>query len=259
VPVGQSGIARVMTVVAGAVMTISMAALPAGAAATPKAEISINPAQGPLTVTFVAQSTGFSSDVVSYEWAFGDGTTETTSTNEVTHHYESPAQFESSVTETDAQGGQATASGTIHLFLCPASGSECTESLKDADGVRLLRASGPAGAASPASVDLFAGPFKISQCQREVVPTAGLTDSGFTGNLTLTLEYSTTHPSQAKTTCFASTVPFVDSAGKTVTSGPLPMCKSVPTAPCVESEDISGSSVNKVLLVPPGDPKVGAP
>jgi hypothetical protein len=256
---GRRRVARLLVAVASAAGTISIAALPGAAADTPKAEISINPAEGTLTVTFTAQSTGFSSPVVTYRWSFGDGTTATTSTHAVTHRYPSAALFTPSVTEIDDQGQHATASGTIRLFQCPATVSTCTESLQNAGGVQLLSASGPVGAATAASVNLFVGPFKISKCQLEVVPTAALTDSGFTGNLTVMLDYTSAHPSQAKTTCFASTVPFVDAAGKTVKSGALPACKSTPTAPCVESVGISGASVRKLLLIPPGDPKVGAP
>jgi hypothetical protein len=256
---GHRGIARLVLAAASAAASITMAALPAAAASTPKAEISINPAEGALTVTFTARSTGFPSAVVSYEWTFGDGTMATTSSHEVVHRYPSAGDFRPSVTEVDARGDQARASGTIGVFQCPQGAPDCTETLKNTEGVRLLTASGPIGAAAPASLNLFAGPFKIYHCQVESVPTVALTDSGFTGNLTVTLGYTTKHPSQAKTTCFASMVPFVDAAGQTVTSGALPMCQSVQTAPCVESEDISGSSVNKVLLVPPGDPKVGAP
>jgi hypothetical protein len=55
-------------------------------------------------------------------------------------------------------------------------------------------------------------------------------------------------------------VPFVDAAGKTVTSGALPTCSASNAAvPCVQSIALVGSTVTKVILIPPGDPKVGAP
>jgi PKD repeat protein len=196
---------------------------------------------------------------VSYSWSFGDDTTATTASHTVTHTYRTAGRFTASVTESDAAGTEASASGTIALFECPASQSSCSESLTNADGVQELETSGPISASSAAGLNLFVGPFRIPDCQLEIVPTAALTDSGFTGNLTVTLEYTSSFPSQARTTCFSSTVPFVNTSGHTVTSGRLPMCAAVPTAPCVESVDISGSSVTKELLIPPGDPKVGAP
>ena len=89
---------------------------------------------------------------------------------------------------------------------------------------------------------------------------AALTDSGFIGNLTVPLVYLTSYPDLARTTCFSSEVAFVDAAGMVVHSGPLPMCQVVvPVPPCVVSINISGTLVTKVLLVPPGDPRVGAP
>jgi len=92
-----------------------------------------------------------------------------------------------------------------------------------------------------------------------VQPAVALTDSGFTGKLTVTLEYRSSAPKQAHTTCFSSTVAFVDAAGKRVYNGVLPVCNDAQRAPCVKSVRLSGAKVTKVLLVPPGDPKVGAP
>ena len=62
-------------------------------APSPTAELSINPAAGALTVTFVAKSSGFPSPVVSYAWNFGDGHTATTSIPTVTHSYASASTF----------------------------------------------------------------------------------------------------------------------------------------------------------------------
>jgi hypothetical protein len=252
--VAATALAAATSVAVSPAVASSAAALAAGA---PKAEISVNPAKDSLAVTFTARSTGFPAAVVSYEWTFGDGARATTSGHEVTHRYANAARFTPSVTEVDSEGDKATASGTLELFVCPPGNPNCTETLGNANGVQMLTASGPVGAA--ATVDLFAGPFKISQCQHEVVPTAAVTDTGFSGNLTVTLVYMTTRPRQAPTTCFASTVPFVDATGQTVRSGTLPKCGQVPMAPCVISDEVSGSNVSKVLLIPPGDPKVGAP
>jgi PKD repeat protein len=255
---GQSKLSWLLIAVVAVVGAVSAAALPAGASGSPEAEISITPANGALAVTFTARSTGFPSAVVSFKWTFGDGAATTTTSHVVTHQYARTARFTPSVTETDGQGDKASASGTIQLFTCPTSQPTCTATLSNAPGIQALTASGPVSAAA-AALDLFGGPFKISQCQTEVVPTAALTDTGFSGNLTVTLDYTSAFPPQAKTTCFASAVPFVDASGKTVKNGKLPTCAAEQTAPCVESTDISGSSVSKVLLIPPGDPKVGAP
>ena len=86
-----------------------------------------------------------------------------------------------------------------------------------------------------------------------------MTDAGFTGPLTVTVEYVTADPSLVARTCFASPVPFTNSTGVVVESGALPMCDSVANRPpCVESIQTSGPKVTKTLLIPPGDPKVGA-
>ena len=83
-------------------LTGSIVGTPASASTVGTAELSINPAAGALTVTFVAKSTGFPSPVVSYAWNFGDGHTATTSVPTVTHAYGSASTFNTSVTERDA-------------------------------------------------------------------------------------------------------------------------------------------------------------
>jgi hypothetical protein len=118
---------------------------------------------------------------------------------------------------------------------------------------------GPVSASGPAEANLLAGTFSFPDCQSAIESAVGVTDSGFTGNLTLTLSYTSSNPGNAGTTCFSSTVAFQDASGQLVYSGPLPACAlTAPVAPCVESTTISGQQVNKQLLIPPGDPKVGA-
>jgi PKD repeat protein len=238
------------------------ASVAAGATTTPTAELSINPSKGALTVELAARSAGFDGSVVSYHWVFGDGRSITTEGRTETHTYPKPGVYKVSVTETGSQKQTATAAGVLDLTVCGTQPS-CTESLGNAGEVHLLKVSGPAGAAAPATADLFVGPFQIPDCQLEVVPTAAFADTGFVGNLTVTLEYTTAHANQTPITCFASTVAFKDAGGKSVLNGPLPACGSKPVPPCVKSiatsVSKSGTSVTKVLLVPPGDPKVGAP
>jgi len=57
------------------------------AAGGPTAELSIDSAAAPLSVTLVANSTGFPSLVVSYVWSFGDGKSAKTSKPTVVHRY----------------------------------------------------------------------------------------------------------------------------------------------------------------------------
>jgi hypothetical protein len=232
---------------------------PASASPAATAELSINPSPGALTVAFVARSTGFPSPVVTYTWNFGDGHTATTSTPAVTHTYASAATFRPSVIERDASLDSASASGTLKLTKCPVGIRSCTESLSGVSNVNLLKVQGPTSPSTPATVKLFVGPFQVANCEPRVAPAAAFDDAGFTGSLTLTLSYTTSSPNSVSTTCFASTVPFVDAAGQKVTSGALPLCNSSGAAPpCVVSIS-TGTPVTKVLRVPAGDPKVGAP
>jgi hypothetical protein len=248
---------RLLMLAVGMAASTGAGTLPAAASGAPTAELSINPGHGALTVDLVARSRNFSTRVVTFQWTFGDGTTAMTSSHQVSHRYPSAATFLPSVVEIDSQGEQASANGTLELADCPVGTAQCNESLAGAGGVQLLQATGPV--TSGAEVNLFVGPFKISHCEPEVAPAAALTDSMFSGALTVTLKYVTTHPAQVQTTCFASPVSFMEVGGQTVTSGPLQACSTPAPPPCVKSIDISGSNVTKVLVVPPGDPKVGAP
>jgi PKD domain len=252
----------IRAVVAAVLLASGMASIvgaPASASTVPTAELSINPVAGALTVAFVAKSTGFASPVVSYTWNFGDGHTVTTSTPTVSHTYPSAATFSASLTERDANLQSARAAGTLKLTRCAPGSRACTASLSGASNVSLLRVQGPTSPSTPATVKLFVGPFQVANCEPQVSPAAAFADAGFTGSLTVTLSYTTSHPDQVGTTCFASTVPFVDAAGQTVTSGALPRCNTrgaVP--PCVVSIR-AATPITKVLRVPAGDPKVGAP
>ena len=67
--------------------------------------------------TFTATVTGLGNSVAtSYDWVFGDGQIQTTSTNQVTHNYTKPATpptLVGSVTVHTSSGGQATATFSI--------------------------------------------------------------------------------------------------------------------------------------------------
>ena len=232
----------------------------AAASGSPEAAFSINPVHRPLTVKFIAKSANFPVPVSSYQWSFGDGQTATTSTNTVTHTYPSASTFMPSVVETDPDGDSAIATDTLKLSDCPLGATQCTKSLMGVGTVQLLQVSGPISPTTRARVDLLVGPFSFPNCDTMIQPAVAATDTGFTGNLTVTLMYVTSDPAEVPVTCFSSTVSFVDAVGATVTSGPLPTCMaSAPSPPCVESISASGSLVTKVILIPPGDPKVGVP
>jgi PKD repeat protein len=255
---GRDRWAGLAVIAAGVLGAATLAAGTAGAAMSPRAGLSINPAKATLSATFVASSMGFSAPVVSYKWAFGDRSTATTQIGAVTHRYRSEGRFIVTVTETDGKGDRATAKGTLELFTCKVGEAICTVALDKAGAVSSLRASGPQNPNDRASVNLFVGPFRIAACESSVAPAVGVTDSGFSGNLTVTMDYTTHQPKQVDTTCFSSTVTFVDAADHVVHSGALPSCRHG-KAPCVKSISVVGLSVKKVLIVPPGDPKVGAP
>jgi hypothetical protein len=255
---------RLTLAAVGAIGTASLATTAAAAGigvagASPEAGLSIDAAKGALSVRFVAVSVGFSGPVVSYRWNFGDGASATTSTEVVTHRYRSAGRFAAAVTETDKQGQHAVARGTVALFRCKAGEATCRVALPDTANVALLAASGRQGPAGPASATLFAGPFRITACAPGVIRAVAVTDAGFSGDLTVTMRYASAQPKTASTTCFSSAVAFVDAAGHLVHSGDLPRCRAAAKAPCVKSVAIDASTVSKVLLIPPGDPKVGAP
>jgi hypothetical protein len=243
---------------AGMVWTVPAAA----AAAAPQAELSIGLAPSQLSVTFVASSAGFPAQIVSYVFRFGDGHTVTTQSPTVVHIYQAAGRFAPQVTETDALGDTATAAGTLEVDTCAAAAS-CTKTLQNVGSVEELSATGPTQESTPAGVDLFVGPYQIKNCDPAVETDGAVSDSGFTGNLTVTVVYTVPPGASGKTTCFASVVPFKDTAGKMVTHGKLPMCSgSPPTPPCVMSISPSnpapGMVATKKLLIPPGDPKVGS-
>lgn len=242
--------------------TVMVASVLVGAspavASGPEAGLSIEPASGGLTVTLVADSTGFTGKVVSYVWNFGDQQTTETAVPDVTHTYPAASTFVPTVTEADATGHMASASATLALFNCTT--SPCTQSLSNVGTVSSLKVSGPVATGASAGVNLLVGQYQIKHCESSIAPAVAFTDSGFTGRLTASVVYTTTLGNATATTCFASTVPFKNTAGVLVTSGALPRCKaSAPVPPCVQTAHQTGAKVKKVLLVPPGDPKVGVP
>ncbi len=235
---------------------------PAGATGGAMAELSIDAGTDPLSITFVAASTGFPAPVVSYSWRFGDGQSTTTTIPTVVHAYASAGDFAAKVKETDADGNVASAVGTLDLFECPTSGT-CTEKLSKAGGVKTLKAIGLVSGTAAAGVDLFVGPYQIQGCDPSVGTDGALSDTGFSGPLKVKAVYLVQDPSDVAVTCFSSQVPFVDAQGAMVNNGALPKCSAggaVP--PCVLSittvETGSGLQATKVLMIPPGDPKVGA-
>lgn len=254
---------RRYAVVAAAVCAVgTMWAVPASASGQPAAELSIDPAPQPLTVTLVAASVRFPARVVSYFFQFGDGQTVRSTSRKVAHTYPAGGTFTPEVTETDADGNTASASGTLELDNCPA-GPTCTQTLHNVGGVVRFTATGDIRASGPSSIDFFVGPYKIKNCDPAVETDGALTDSGFTATLTVTVVYKVSNPALVPTTCFSSVVPFVDAGGHTVTNGPLPMCSSPGAVPpCVKSISTTGSGsaerATKVLRIPPGDPKVGS-
>jgi PKD repeat protein len=232
----------------------------AAASGDPEAAFSIDPALPPLTVKFVAKSAGFAVPVSSYQWSFGDGQSTTTTTNTVTHTYPAASTFMPSVMETAPDGESATATDTLKLSECSVGTTQCTKSLRNVGTVQLLQISGPTNTATLAEVNLLVGTFSFPHCDSVIQPAVAGTDTGFTGTLTATLQYTTSDPAEVATTCFSSTVSFVDATGATVKSGPLPRCAtSAPSPPCVQSISTSGQQVTKLILIPPGDPKVGVP
>jgi hypothetical protein len=237
----------------------TLAGAPAFAAAVPTASISIQAVPGALTVELVAQSRGFASKVTSYTWSFGDGGSAQTAVPHEVHTYLAPGSDSVSVTETDAAGQTASASGTLELAPCPVGTAQCQADLQAGTGVSFIQASGPIDPRSPAEVNLFSGSYRFKNCDLNITPAGSLTDSGFTGPLTVLYTYTPTNPKQVNRTCFASTVKFVDASGRTVNSGTLPSCQSSRDGPpCVESTKVSGTVVTKELIIPPGDPKFGS-
>jgi hypothetical protein len=233
---------------------------PAFAAAVPTASISIQAVPGTLTVEFAAQSRGFASKVTSYIWSFGDGGSAQSAVPHEVHTYPAPGPDAVSVTETDSAGQTASASGTLELAPCPVGTAQCQADLQAGTGVSFIQASGPIDPRSPAEVNLFSGSYRFKNCDLNITPAGSLTDSGFTGPLTVVYTYTTTNPNRVNRTCFASPVKFVDASGRTVNSGTLPSCQVGGAGPpCVASTKVSnGTVVTKELIIPPGDPKFGS-
>jgi hypothetical protein len=235
----------------------------AAVAATPQAELSIEPPSSQLSVTFVASSTGFPAPIVHYIFRFGDGTkTGKIPNNTVAHTYQHAGQFAPQVEEIDALGNTATTTATLAVDPCSA-GSSCSKILQGVSSVAELRVTGPTDKSMPAGLDLFVGTSQIMMCEAMPDTNASATDSGFIGNLTLTVVYKVPTLSGVNTTCFFSVVPFTNTAGNSTNSGKLPKCSgSQPTPPCVISigtKPVSGGfEVIKKLLIPPGDPTVGS-
>ena len=69
------------------------------------------------SVTFVANATGSAVPVASYAWNFGDGTTVTTSGNQVTHVYTDPGTFTVKVTAVTSEG--VSGSAQISVVVSP--------------------------------------------------------------------------------------------------------------------------------------------
>jgi hypothetical protein len=209
-------------------------------------------------VLFEAEALNFPAGaVITYHWDFGDGSsTSVQGAASVQHTYPQPGTFPVSITETLGTQ-EAAAKATVNLFPCPSGTGQCSDSLTSSGPVLDLTAFGPVS--GQAELNLLADPWKFSHCGTGLISAVGLTDQGFTGPLTVTVGYVTTNPNAIGTTCFSSTVLFKNTTGVMVRSGALPMCQAAgPVPPCVASILLSGSDVTKVLLVPPGDPKVGA-
>jgi PKD repeat protein len=247
-------------------LVVAGVATSAGAAVAqpvPKAGLSISPAtpaNKPLTVLFEAEALNFPSGaVIAFHWDFGDGSsTSVQGTASVQHSYPQPGTFPVSLTET-LGSQEATAAAMVNVFPCPSATGQCSDSLTSPGPVLDLAASGPAS--SRAEVNLLTDPWKFSHCSTSPLTAVGVTDVGFTGPLTVTVKYVTSRPSAIGKTCYSSTKAFANTASQMVHSGALPMCQPPPVgpvAPCVQSIQLSGPDVTKVLLIPPGDPKVGA-
>ena len=80
------------------------------------AQIQASPVQGeaPLTVSFT--SLGSAGTITSYVWNFGDGSQDTSNTPNLSHTYQSIGTFTASLTITDTNNNQSTASVTITVL-----------------------------------------------------------------------------------------------------------------------------------------------
>jgi hypothetical protein len=66
-----------------------------------------------------SSSTDPDGNVVSYAWSFGDGQTETDSTNHTTHDYATDGSYSVTLTVTDDDAGTANVTHTVHLDVAP--------------------------------------------------------------------------------------------------------------------------------------------
>ena len=99
----------------------------AATTAAPEVTASADPTTGqaPLAVQFTAEATDPEGGALTYAWDFGvAGTTDDTSTEQnPTYTYQNPGTYSASVTATDPDGGQSTA--TVEVRVTGAGGGQC--------------------------------------------------------------------------------------------------------------------------------------
>ena len=99
----------------------------AATTAAPEVTASADPTTGqaPLAVQFTAEATDPEGGALTYAWDFGvAGTTDDTSTEQnPTYTYQNPGTYSASVTATDPDGGQSTA--TVEVRVTSAGGGQC--------------------------------------------------------------------------------------------------------------------------------------
>jgi hypothetical protein len=243
----------------------------------PEAQLSVTPAPVGSPTSFDASaSIAPSSPIVSYAWNFGDGDTDTTSSPTTSHVYATSGNFTATVTETDAAGTsttqvftgqtmslnggpQAVASQSFVIVACSAN-TPCSGTV--ADPAQSSTVSGTSS--TEATLSLSLGELSVS-CgtgapeSEQVTSYSTTTFSASTLNASLTIENDST--TNGFKVCYASSTPFVDKQGNSVTSGDLPSCGAVDNvAPCIVSTTVSGGNLEVVLSVLSGDPRMwGAP
>ena len=259
---------------------ITVGSNPRGIAITPdqapEAQLSVTPAAAGSPTSFDASaSVAPSSPIASYAWNFGDGHTATTTSPTTTHTYSSSGTFTATVTETDTAGtsttqvftGQtvsrnggpsAVASQSFVVVNCMANMS-CSGTV--ADTSQNISVGGTSTTDASLSVSLgeqtlSCGTAPAAPEQVTTYSTTTFTASSLTGTLTVNGETGTS----GFKVCFASSTPFTDKQGNSVTSGDLPKCVAVGNvAPCIVSTSISGGNLVATLSLPPGDPRFWAP
>lgn len=249
-------------VLATAAVAAAVFAVPSAGAAGAAAGLTIEPSTSGAGVTFLAQAVGLGANLT-YSWSFGDGTTVTTVVPTVTHAYRAGGLYSVTLVETSPTGLQARAAGKLDVRLCSTTAQSCQAAVRSVSGMQLASALGPLAGGGPAQVDVLVAPYQFANCPNTFGAAAGVVDTGLTRAATITVKYIDTDPNSQRVTCFASTVPFLDTSGALTTSGPLPSCTATQgSVPCVESvtktRTAAGLLVTKVLLVPPGDPGTGA-